>query len=317
MIGAVDIGGTKIAVGVVDEQGRVLRRTEAATEAERGYAVALQKITDMLGEVSREAGARLRGVGIGSTGMLDALGGELLDADFLPGWEGKNPVKHLSRTFGVSVAMENDGDAGALAEGYWGAAKGTQRVVYVTIGTGIGGGIILDGQLYRGVDGAHPEIGHHVMEASGPECTCGFRGCWEALAAGSVMEKWYEENRPAAERDGQRLSARQICDLARRGNEFAKRTVEREGMYLGLGLANLISMFVPEVIVLGGGMMQSADLYLGKMREVIRSGCRFVPAEKTEIVLAALGEDTNLIGAAAAWVHRFGGKVAGDEAQAS
>ena len=310
MIGAVDIGGTKIAVGVVDEHGRVLCRVEAATEAERGCAVALQKIKDMLREVSREAGATPRGIGIGSTGMLNPLDGELLDADFLPGWEHSKPAEDLSRAFGVSVAMENDGDAGALAEGFWGAAKGKKRVVYVTIGTGIGGGIILDGQLYRGVDGAHPEIGHHVMEASGPECSCGFRGCWEALAAGSVMEKWYEENRPAAERDGQRLSARQICDLARRGNEFAKHTVDREGMYLGLGLANLTSMFVPEVIVLGGGMMKSADLYLGKIREVIRSGCRFVPAEKTEIVLASLGEDTNLIGAAATWVHRFERKVA-------
>jgi glucokinase len=306
MIGAVDIGGTKIAVGVVDEHGQVLRRREAATEAERGYAAALQKITNMMREVSREAEATLRGIGIGSTGMLEPLGGELLDADFLPGWEHSKPAEDLSRAFDVSAAMENDGDAGALAEMYWGAAKGKRRVVYVTIGTGIGGGIILDGQLYRGVAGAHPEIGHHVMEASGPECSCGFRGCWEALAAGSVMEKWYEENCPAAERDGQPQSARQICDLARQGNEFAKRTVDREGTYLGLGLANLISMFVPEVIVLGGGMMQSADLYLGKIREVIRSGCRFVPAEKTEIVLASLGEDTNLIGAAAAWVHRSG-----------
>ena len=309
MIGAVDIGGTKIAVGVVDERGRVLRRLEAATEAERGYAAALQKITDMLKKVTREAGGTLRGIGIGSTGMLDPLGGELLDADFLTGWEHCKPAGELSRAFGVTAAMENDGDAGALAEMYWGAARGKRRVVYVTVGTGIGGGIILDGQLYRGVDGAHPEIGHHVMEASGPLCTCGFRGCWEALAAGSLLEKWHEENRPDAERDGKRLSAREICDLARAGNEFATRTVEREGMYLGLGLANLISMFVPDVIVLGGGMMQSAELFLEKIREVIRGGCRFVPAEKTEILLAALGEDTNLIGAAAAWRHRFGGDV--------
>ena len=306
MIGAVDIGGTKIAVGVVDERGRVLGRREAATEAERGYPAALQKITDMLREVTREGEGMLAGIGIGSTGMLDPLAGELLDADFLPGWEHCKLAEDLSRAFDVSAAMENDGDAGALAEASWGAAKGKRQVVYVTVGTGIGGGIILDGRLYRGVDGAHPEIGHMVMEASGPECTCGFRGCWEALAAGCSMEKWYGENRPPAERDGPHLSARQICDLARQGNEFAKRAVEREGMYLGLGLANLISMFVPEVIVLGGGMMKSADLYIRKIREVIRTGCRFVPAEKTEIALAALGEDTNLIGAAAAWRHRYG-----------
>ena len=309
MIGAVDIGGTKIAVGTVDSNGRVVRRVEAPTEAERGYAVGLQKITQMLGEVLRSTGAAIRGIGIGSTGMLDPIRGEWTDVDFLPGWEGKNPVQDLSREFGVSAAMENDGDAGALAETYWGAGKGKSRVVYVTVGTGIGGGIILDGHLYRGVEGSHPEIGHHVMEASGPECTCGLRGCWEALAAGSSMEKWYGENRPAAEREGKPVSAREICEQARKGNEFAKRAVDREGTYLGLGLANLIGMFVPETIVLGGGMMQSADLYLGKIREVIRSGCRFVPAEKTEIVLAALGEDANLIGAAMAWQHRCGEAV--------
>jgi glucokinase len=305
LIGAVDIGGTKIAVGIVDENGRVVNRVEAPTEAERGYAFGLQKITKMLREVLSSTEATIRGIGIGSTGMLDPIRGEWTDVDFLPAWEGRNPVEDLSREFGVNAAMENDGDAGALAEAYWGAGKGKSRVVYVTVGTGIGGGVILDGHLYRGVAGSHPEIGHHVMEASGPECSCGFRGCWEALAAGSSMEKWYAENRPAAERDGKPVSAREICETARKGNEFARRAVDREGRYLGLGLANLIGMYVPEVIVLGGGMMQSADLYLGKIREVIRSGCRFVPAEKTEIVVAALGEDANLIGAAMAWQHRY------------
>lgn len=305
MIGAVDIGGTKIAVGLIDDRGRVACRVDTATSAERGYAVALQKISEMLRTVICKTGAKMRGIGIGMTGMLDPIRGELLDADFLPGWERTRPVEDLSREFGVSAALENDGDAGALAEAYWGAGKGKSRMIYVTIGTGIGGGIVLDGKLYRGVDGSHPEIGHHVMEASGPECTCGLRGCWEALAAGCSMEKWYAENRPATEGHGGPVSARKICELAREGNEFAKRAVEREGNYLGLGLANLIGMFVPDVIVLGGGMMQSEDLYLEKIHEVIRSGCRFVPAERTEIALASLGEDTNLIGAAAVWHHRF------------
>jgi glucokinase len=120
------------------------------------------------------------------------------------------------------------------------------------------------------------------------------------------METWYQESLPAEQRGGAVLTAQRICQLAREGNELAKRAVEREGYYLGLGLANLISMFVPEVIVLGGGMMQSAELYLEKIREVIRSGCRFVPAEKTEIALASLGEHANLIGAAMVWQHRFG-----------
>jgi len=306
LIGAVDIGGTKIAVGLVDESGRVLSRTEGPTEAERGYAAGLQKISEMLRELSRRAGVQLRGIGIGSTGMLYPMTGEFADADFLPSWGGKNPVEDLSRALAVTVAMENDGDAAALAEAYWGAGKGKGRLVYVTVGTGIGGGIILDGQLYRGVAMAHPELGHHVLDASGPQCSCGFRGCWEVLASGPAMERWYQENLPLDERSGESLTARQICDLARGGDSLAERAVEREAHYLGLGLANLINLFVPEVIVLGGGMMQSAELYLAKIREVIRGGCRFVPAGKAEIAQASLGHDANLIGAAMAWHHRFG-----------
>jgi len=305
VIGAVDIGGTKIAVGIVDQEGRVLARAEAPTEADRGYGAGIEKISRMLREVARTAGTPLAGIGIGSTGMLYPMTGEFGDVDFLPGWQGHNPVRDLSRAFGVSVALENDGDAAALAEAFWGAGKGKSRLIYVTVGTGIGGGIILDGRLYRGVGMSHPEVGHHVVEASGPPCSCGFRGCWEALAAGPAMEKWFEENSPAEECDGVPATARQICERARKGEDTAKRAVEREGLYLGLGLANLITLFVPEVIVLGGGMIQSAELYLDKIRAVIRSGCRFVPHEQTRITLASLGEDANLIGAAMAWQHRF------------
>jgi glucokinase len=305
VIGAVDIGGTKIAVGIVDRQGRVLARREAPTEAGRGYQTGIEKISRMLREAARAAGTTVEGIGIGSTGMLYPMTGEFGDVDFLPGWRGNNPVRDLSRTFGVSAALENDGDAAALAEAYWGAGRGKTRLIYVTVGTGIGGGVILEGQLYRGVGMSHPEVGHHVLDASGPPCSCGFSGCWEALAAGPAMEKWFEENCPADERDGVPATARQICERARKGEALAQRAVEREGFYLGLGLANLVTLFVPEVIVLGGGMMRSAELYLEKIRAVIRSGCRFVPHEETRIALASLGEDANLIGAAMAWQHRF------------
>jgi len=167
--------------------------------------------------------------------------------------------------------------------------------------------VILDGQVYRGVGGAHPEIGHHVVDASGPPCMCGFNGCWESLAAGPAMVAWVERNAPAEyPRTG--LTAKRICELAREGDALALRAVEHEGRYLGLGLANLVTMFVPDMIVLGGSVMNSADLFMDRIREVIASSCRFVPYEKTELVLASLGEHTNLIGAARVWYHRFGAK---------
>ena len=304
MIGAVDIGGTKIAVGIVDDNGRVLARAETPTDAAQ-YSNGLAAIVRMLRETGDAAGTSISGIGIGSTGPVDPIVGEFGNVDFLPGWRGKNLVRDLEQNFSVRVAMENDGDAAALAEAGWGAGRNRTRLIYVTVGTGIGGGIIIDGKLYRGVDGAHPEVGHHVLDPSGPECSCGFRGCWESLAAGPAMVAWVNNHAPAGYLHRPGITAKRICELAQQGDAIAQQAVEHEGYYLGLGLANLISLFTPDAIVLSGSVMKSAPLFMDRIREVIRGGCRFVPAEKTELTLASLGDDTNLIGAARVWHYRF------------
>jgi glucokinase len=304
MIGAVDIGGTKIAVGMVDDNGKVLSRMESPTDPNR-YSDGIELIAHMLRRTAQRAGAPITGIGIGSTGPVDPMRGEFGDVDFLPGWRGKNPVKDLSAIFSVPVALENDGDAAALAEAGWGAGRNRARLIYVTVGTGIGGGIIFDGKLYRGVDGAHPEVGHHVIDPAGPKCTCGFRGCWESLAAGPAMVAWFEHNAPADHPHRQGITAKRICELAQESDATALQAIETEAYYLGLGLANLINLFTPDAIVLSGSVMKSADLFLPRIRDLIRSGCRFVPAEKTQLTLASLGDDTNLIGAARVWHYRF------------
>lgn len=305
MIGAVDIGGTKIAVGIVDDNGRILARTQAPTDPNR-YSEGIDLIARMLRETAQQASTQLTGIGIGSTGPVDPMKGEFGDVDFLPGWRGKSPVKDLAQVFNLRVALENDGDAAALAEAGWGAGRNRNRLIYITVGTGIGGGIILDGQLYRGVDGAHPEVGHQVLDPAGPECSCGFRGCWESLAAGPAMVTWMETHAPENYQHQQGITAKMICELAQQGDATALQAVEHEAFYLGLGLANLINLFTPDAIVLSGSVMKSANLFLERIKAVIRQGCRFVPAEKTEITLASLGDHTNLIGAARAWHYRFG-----------
>jgi glucokinase len=306
VVGAVDIGGTKIAVGVVDDSGRVLSRRECPTDAHLGYTAGLQRITNMLRETARDAHVDISGIGIGSTGMVYPVSGMFGDVDFLPGWKGFNLVKDLSREFNVKAALENDADASALGEATWGAGKGKSRLICVTIGTGIGGGIILDGQIYRGADMSHPEIGHHVIETAGPLCSCGFHGCWESLATGPAMAAWFEAHTTKNEDYSGKVTAKKICELARQGNELAMQAVGHEAYYLGLGLANLINLFVPDMIVLGGSVMKGADLLLDGIRKVIRQGCRFVPFERTELALASLGENANLIGAARVWHHRYG-----------
>jgi glucokinase len=304
MIGAVDIGGTKIAVGVVNDEGKVLASTECATDAKRGFADAADRMTAMLHSCAEQAGVKIRGIGIGCTGPVYPMTGLIGNADFIKEWEGANPVQELGDRFGVTAAMENDADAAALGEGFWGAGSGLQHMIFVTVGTGIGGGIVLGGKLYRGVDGAHPEIGHHVIDASGPQCFCGARGCWEILARGPAMTDWMQAHVPNRSSDSF-LTAKQICELAREGDALAKQAVEREAHYLGLGLANLVTLFTPEVIVLGGSVMGSAPLFMEGIKSEIRRNCGVVPYEKTEIRLASLGPQSGLIGAARVWHHRF------------
>src|SRR5208283_2868855 len=264
IIGAVDIGGTKIAAGAVTKEGTIITRLECATAPEEGFGLAMQRTKGMLREAAARAGAEFEGICVACPGPLNPYTGMVGDVGTLPGWQGRNLVAELEPEFGVPVAVENDADAAAFAEANWGAAKGSERFIYITVSTGIGGGIILFGKLYRGADGAHPELGHQVIDASGPLCYCRAHGCWESLASGIAMAAWMQEQRPSTPE----LTAAQICALAEQGDPSALRAVDREGYYLGLGLANLITLFTPDAISLGGGVMKSSHLILPRAREV-------------------------------------------------
>jgi glucokinase len=315
-IGAVDIGGTKIAAAVIGEGGAILARKEMLTSAPENpgaamtFDTAMDRVSSMLEQVRSTAGVELSGIGIGCTGPVDPMTGEVGEVEFLPGWEGCNPVARLAERFQSGVAMENDADAAALGEAQWGAGRGKKNLICVTVGTGIGGGILLNGELYRGVGGAHPEIGHHVIDASGPVCFCGSTGCWEALAAGPAIVRRFlldaprDSDSPLDDAARDSLTAKAICERARSGDAAALRAVEQEGRYLALGIANLISLFVPELIVLSGSVLDSADLFLPEIRKHIGRNCGLVPASKVELTLASLGRDAPLIGASVVWSHR-------------
>jgi len=305
MIAAVDIGGTKIATGIVDAEGRVMTRAQVPTHAPAGYHRAIGSVVEMLQAAEQATGQTITGIGIGSTGPIYPLTGEIGDVNFFPNWRGENPVKDLEHAFNVGVAIENDADAAALGEAGWGAGRNKLRLIYVTVGTGIGVGLIFDGKVYRGADYSHPEIGHHLIDPSGPSCYCGFSGCWESLATGPAMEDWMAEHVPPGYPNREKLTAKKICELARAGDMLAKRAVERTARYLGLGLANLVTLYVPDAIVLGGSVMNSSELFLPTIHQLIAASCHFVPYERTEVTLASLGEDANLIGAARVWYHRF------------
>ena len=309
LVGAVDIGGTKIAVGLVDSSGQILEREVRPTAPEKGFEDGLERIRVMLAQcLERQPGGHLAGVGVGCTGPVDPDTGVLGPNSFLPLWEGVGLVERMQAALGVPVAIENDADAAALGEVSWGAGQGSARCVYVTVSTGIGCGLVLDGRLYRGAGGAHPELGHLSLELTGggPICYCGGRGCWESLASGPALASWYWDQ--AALRGitlPEVVDAREVCRRAEQGEPLAVEAIERESFYLGAGLANLINAFVPDVIVLGGGVMESWPLFEAGAREVIRTNCRLVPHELAQLRRASLGDRTGLAGAARVWFHRF------------
>ena len=298
-IGVVDIGGTKIASGVVREDGSVLHRMECPTEAKLGFMNAMGRIESALRQLVGICGS-IDGIGIACPGPLDPLAGVIGNVGTLPGWESGHLAAEVAARFGVPVAVENDADAAALAEYAWGAVRPAGTFIYVTVSTGIGGGIVQSGQLYRGVNGAHPELGHQLIDPSGPLCYCGLSGCWESLASGTAMSTHFHRIAP----DGGALTAGEICERAREGDLLAGQAVRHTAHYLALGLANLVTLFAPQSIRLGGGVMRSSDLFLEEVRAQVLRMCTQVPAELTSITASPLGPDIGLLGAAQSWLLR-------------
>jgi glucokinase len=302
MIGAFDIGGTKIAAGAVDESGRILASEECPTEPEQGFDDAMGRMQAMLARCIARSGQTLDGIGIGCTGPVDPFRGVISEVQFLRSWKNSDLAGRLAAAFNVDAALENDADAHTLGEYFWGAGRGCQRFIMVTVGTGIGGGVILDGRLYRGANGVHPEFGHHVIDPSGASCSCGARGCWESLASGTALSAWFLAHHP----DQPPMSAQAICAAAEQGNSAAQEAVVAMGDYLGLGLANLVNLFAPERIALGGGLMGSYHLFRERILAALEMHTRLIPKGTANVLRTSLGEDSGLAGAASVWMHRFG-----------
>jgi glucokinase len=304
IVGGIDIGGTKVSIGLVNDSGNLLCKQEWPTDAHSGLKVAIDRIGSGLDELCRESGLKMDGIGIGCTGPVDPISGKLEVNTFLPGWEGLGLMEGLSQRYSLSIAMENDADAAVLAEGCWGTGKLANTFLYITISTGIGGGLLLHHKLFRGVKGAHPEVGHHVIDPSGPACFCGANGCWEVMASGPALARWYRDHLPDGV-DGNPMDAREICHRAQIGEPLALEAVNRTASYLGIGLANMITIFTPDLISLGGGLMNSWSLFEPIVRDTIKKSCGLVPFSETNIGRASLGKYTGLLGAAQAWYHRF------------
>ena len=300
----VDIGGTLVRVGAFDGEGRLLGQNEAGIASigpDNGLSLIEHLIHETLDSVNTQS---LLGIGIGCTGPLDTVRGLVNNPYTLEGWSNVPIVERLDKTFNVPVRLENDADAAALGEYWQGAGRDAQRLYAVTVGTGVGTALIVEGKIYRGLDGSHPEGGHQLIDPNGPECYCGYRGCWESLVSGTAISsharsaKNNEHLLALAGGDPNRMDTRLIAEAARTGDPTAVEIMQKAARDFSLGIINVISLFVPDVLVLSGGVMKSADLFLPTLKQMLKTPNPMVPFDRVQILSAKLGYYAGLYGGA-------------------
>ncbi|HJS70448.1 MAG TPA: ROK family protein [Gaiellaceae bacterium] len=299
---ALDLGGTKLLAGIVDDEGAVEKRIVSATDTSSEDAVLAQVEEAVESLIENNIGA----IGIGIPSTVNQRRGEAIDSVNIP--LSNVPLRdRLAERFGVPAAIENDANAAALGEHRYGAGRGSQHMVMLTLGTGVGGGLILDGNLYRGATGAGAELGHITIDLDGPPCQgrCPGRGHLEALASGTAADAYAREaaeqnpegdlGRAAAE--GKTVDARLAVELAGRGPGDARDVLAHVGFHLGVGIASLVNVFNPELVVIGGGFARAGDLLFEPARRVVAERALSPARDEVEIVPAMLGAEAGLVGA--------------------
>jgi glucokinase len=310
LIVGVDLGGTQIRAALTDGEGNILRRTSCLTLAEEGVESVIGRIKGAIYEVmeSTERG-QVQGIGIVAPGPSDPRQGIIIEAPNLSGWI-NIPLKALvEEEFGPPVVVGNDANLAALAEQRFGAGQGVADLIYITVSTGIGGGVIIDNRLLLGAQGLAAEIGHQTIEARGPRCNCGNVGCLEVLAAGPAIARRARElitsgiETSIADLVGgdlDRISAKEVNQAAQAGDPVAIEVFRQAGFYIGVGIVNLLHLFNPSLIIIGGSVAKAGDLLFEPIRATVRE--RAMASyywEHTPIVPAALGDDVGLLGAVA------------------
>jgi glucokinase len=316
----IDLGGTKIAAAAVDiTAGTVSGRTVVPTEAHEGPAAVMKRMATIVDAVIAEAGlkrSQIAGLGIGVPGVIEPDSGTtLLLPNLATGWRRVPAGAEMRRLASLETWLVNDARAFTLAEATLGAGRGARTVVGVTLGTGIGGGIAVDGRIQLGIDMTAGEIGHMTIDPHGPPCGCGNRGCLEAFTSGpaiaangayAVMRGYTTLIGDLVERDLNRITPGTILKAAEQGDQVAQEILERCGTHLGVGLANLVTVLSPERIVVGGGAAQLGDWLLGPARREIQRRCFVTPLDRVAVVPAVLA-DAGIVGAAV-WAGQRSGR---------
>jgi glucokinase len=314
----VDLGGTLIRTARMDPEGRISACVREPIHAQRGRDATLPHVIDAIRRVAPADGSRIDAIGISVPGPVDPWQGRVINLTNIPGWQNLPLVDILSKEFGCPVWLGNDGNVGALAEQRFGAAKSVKDLIYMTISTGIGGGIIIDDRLLLGTRGLAAEVGHTTVDVNGPRCLCGNIGCLEVFANGAAIAGYARDAirqgrktavADLAEGDLSRVTARLVNDAAQLGDPVAIELYRREGFYVGVGIVNLMHMFNPAMFVLGGGMTHAGDLLFEPIRATVKERAMLDYQADVPIVSAALGDDVGLLGALALVLSQLEGSV--------
>lgn len=306
----IDLGGTKIAAGLVDENGRLVYKDNIPTHRERSSDEIIKDMSMLSIKVVKDAGADLRDVraiGIGAPGTPNSREGILVYANNL---NFRNvPIRaEMQKYVNLPVYIENDANCAALAESVAGAAKGTEHSVTITLGTGVGGGVVINGKVYSGFNNAGAELGHIILVSGGEYCTCGRRGCWEAYASATACIR---QTKDAAVRnpeslinklvdgDLSKIDAKTAFDAAKQGDAVALEVVRQYIWYIAEGVSDVINSFMPEVVVIGGGVCKEGEYILEPLRHMVFNSIYSRPEiPRTRIVAAQMGNDAGIVGAA-------------------
>lgn len=307
----VDLGGSKILTAVVDPQGRMLSCDESVTPATRGRKTIIQSIVDSAHRAWKQAGiadSEICAIGVGAAGISNPEAGILFTSPNLPGLRDVPLRDIVQERLGKKTFLINDANAAALGEFYFGAARGVRNFIYITLSTGIGGGIVIDGKIYTGAIGAAGEVGHMTIDDEGPICNCGNRGCWETLASGTALAREARHRIKEGIRtsileyaggDVEKVTAQVIHSAAEQGDSLAKELIARTGYYVGIGLANLINIFNPELIVIGGGLSNIGDMLLEPAFKTAGVRAYKEAFQVVRFASAELGRNSGVLGAAA------------------
>ncbi|MDD3225343.1 MAG: ROK family protein [Clostridium sp.] len=301
----IDLGGTKISGAVSDLKGNIISKYVIPTNASEGESAVLNRIFNVIEKVLQESSKNtdeIKSIGIGSPGPLDVKKGIIISTPNLP-FKNFELVKPIEEKFGAKTYIDNDANVAAIGENIFGAGKGTENMVFVTVSTGVGGGAIINGKIYRGNTCNALEIGHTTIEKDGPRCNCGNYGCLEALASGTAIGKRGKE---AAEKEQEtslknykNVTSYEVFKEAEKGDKVASEIIDNALNYLGIGVANIVSIFDPEKVIIGGGVSNAGKIVFDKVREVVNTRCFDSMAQSCEIVPAGLGTDAGVIGAIA------------------